>query len=456
MATIALVEPRAPQFNVYSFASLPRLGLPSIGTVLRDLGHQVTVYCQGLRKLPMAKILKADLVGISTTTSTAPEAYRLADLCRSRGIPVLIGGVHATFCSEEASQHADYCLRGEAEETIGDVVEQMLAAPRPYPPEGLTLRLPEKADPASGVCRVADLDRLPIPDLSLIQGWSAERLTPMMTSRGCPFDCNFCSVTPMFGKAYRFRSTELVLEELAARQPRSVFFYDDNFAANPKRTRELLEGMIRLPHPPHWVAQVRADVAQDRELVALMQASGCVRVFIGYESVSPATLAGYGKRLSIEQSIESARILREHNIRIHGMFVLGSDEDEVPTIRDTARFALRNALDTVQFAILTPLPGTKQFQILDRAKRIFTRDWSLYDGHHTVFEPLQMTAAALQREVGKAHRRFYSSWRGAKAFAGFRFRDGLVNVYAQAVLRLAEARDARFRKALAARESLAR
>ncbi len=448
MPSIAFVEPRAPNYHVYSFAALPRLGLPSMGTILRNLGHQVRVYCQSLGKLPLGEILQADLVGISTTTSTAPEAYRIADLCRSRGVPVLIGGVHATFEPQEALQHADCCLLGEAEDVIADVVERMLTGTHPPVVDNTYSGAPGPGPDGRPVCRVADLDSLPFPDLSLIHGWRSGSITPMMTSRGCPYDCSFCSVTPMFGRRYRFRSTDLVLEEIAYREPRRIFFYDDHFTAKPTRTRELLEGMLRLPRPPRWMAQVRADVAEDRELVSLMKASGCSRLFIGYESVSPATLESYNKQLSTEQILESVRILHEHGIKVHGMFVLGSDEDDESTVRRTVRFALRHALDSVQFLILTPLPGTRQFELLERAKRIFATDWSLYDGHHVVYEPVKMTAAALQREVWKAQKRFYSAWECVKTFARLKFHDGIIKAYARTILGLCERQNTKFLRSL--------
>jgi len=448
MATIALIEPQAPGYHVYSFAALPRLGLPSLGAVLRGLGHQVRIYCQGLARVRLPDLLDADLIGISTTTSTAPEAYRIADAVRAHGKPVLIGGVHATFRPAEALEHADCCLVGEAESVIGEVVEQMLARAQPHGVANACFRLPDHTVRDGKLCRVADLDSLPFPDLSLIQGWRPGAITPVMTSRGCPYDCTFCAVAPMFGRRYRFRSSELVLEELRQREPRTAFFYDDNFAADHRRTREMLEGLMRLPHPPRWLAQVRADVTEDRELVALMQASRCDRLFIGYESISPETLQSYNKHLNPEQVLESVRVLHEHKIKVHGMFVLGADADDESSIRRTVRFAVQHALDSVQFLILTPLPGTRQFELLERAKRIFVRDWSLYDGHHVVYQPLRMTAAALQQEASKAHKRFYSAWQCAKAFARLRFEEGILKTYGRAITYLGDWQSRRFARTL--------
>jgi anaerobic magnesium-protoporphyrin IX monomethyl ester cyclase len=448
MASLALIEPRAPGYHVYSFAALPRLGLPALGTILTGLGHRVRIYCQGLSRLRLRDVLEADLVGISTTTSTAPEAYRIADLCRAHGKPVLIGGVHATFRPAEALEHADCCIVGEAESVIGEVVEQMLAGTQPQGVPSACFRLPDLSMRNGDLCRVVDLDSLPFPDLGLIQGWRPGSITPMMTSRGCPFDCTFCAVAPMFGRRYRFRSTDLVLEELRRRETRTVFFYDDNFAADRRRTKEILEGMMRLPRPVRWMAQVRADVAEDRELVSLMKASRCDRLFIGYESISPETLQSYNKHLDPEQVLESVRVLHEHNIKVHGMFVLGADADDESSIRRTVRFALQHALDSVQFLILTPLPGTRQFELLERAKRIFVRDWSLYDGHHVVYQPLKMTAAALQQEASKAHKRFYSAWQCAKSFARLRFSEGILKAYGRAVTHLADWQSRRFSRTL--------
>jgi anaerobic magnesium-protoporphyrin IX monomethyl ester cyclase len=172
-----------------------------------------------------------------------------------------------------------------------------------------------------------------------------------------------------------------------------------------------------------------------------MKASRCDRLFIGYESISPETLQSYNKHLDPEQVLESVRVLHEHNIKVHGMFVLGADADDESSIRRTVRFALQHALDSVQFLILTPLPGTRQFELLERAKRIFVRDWSLYDG-------LKMTAAALQQEASKAHKRFYSAWQCAKSFARLRFSEGILKAYGRAVTHLADWQSRRFSRTL--------
>lgn len=455
MATIALVEPEPPGFHVYSGFNMPRMGLPSIGAVLKQHGHRVNIYCQSIRAAGIADLLGADIIGISTTTSTAPEAYRLADVCRAAGKPVILGGVHVTFCTDEALQHADYAVCGEAEQVISPLIERIQAGAPVDDLPGVYTEPGQAPATVPAQCRVQDLDSLPFPDLDLVKGWRRDGpVTPMLTSRGCPHDCKFCSVAPMFGRHYRFRNTESVLEELAVLRPRGVlFFYDDNFAASRRRTVELLEGMLSRGLKTRWAAQVRADVTRDRDLMALFRRSGCHRVYVGYESVSAATLEEYDKGETVEEIVASVRIFHEYGIKTHGMFVLGSDSDDVQTIRETSRFARRHHINSIQFMVLTPLPGTRTFAELDAAGRIFERDWSLYDGQHVVYDPCRMSAVELQREAWRAHKRFYSIRECLKSFAALRLEDGAIKTYAWNLMRRCNAHIGEFVKQLRYRET---
>jgi anaerobic magnesium-protoporphyrin IX monomethyl ester cyclase len=455
MSRAVLVEPEPPGYHVYSGFRMPRMGLPSLGAVLTQRGHEVTIYCQDIQPARVEDLLAADVVGISTTTSTAPEAYRLADLCRAAGKPVILGGVHATFRTDEALEHADYVVRGEAEPIISELVERIVAG---EPVDDLAGVFTEPGQAPAEVptqCRVQDLDALPFPDLTLVKGWRRDGpVTPMLTSRGCPYDCKFCSVAPMFGRHYRFRGTESVLLELALLKPRNqVFFYDDNFPASRPRTVALLEGMLSRGLRLDWAAQVRAEVTQDRELMKLFQRSGCHQVYVGYESVSAATLEEYEKGETVEEIVASVRIFHEHGIRTHGMFVLGSDSDGIRTIRETSRFARRHHINSVQFMVLTPLPGTRTFDELTAAGRIFEHDWRLYDGQHVVYDPRQMSATELQREVWRAQARFYSLRECAKSFASLHLRDGAIKTYAWNLMRRYKADAGRFVERLRYREA---
>ncbi|MDW7740268.1 MAG: radical SAM protein [Bacillota bacterium] len=409
MKKIVLIEPKSSEDHVYKHVRMPRLGLPILGTQLKDAGYEVRFFLGTGNSLPWPEIIEADLVGISTTTATCREAYQVAGLLRSHRIPVVIGGIHASFMPDEAMQFADYLVRGEAELSFLPLVQSIEAGLPPHNIPGVSYWSNGEMVHNETLESKIDIDTLPIPDLTLLDRYSSMSNIPVMTSRGCPFNCTFCCVTEMFGRRYRHRCTESVLEELTRYQGKNIFFCDDNFTASPKLTKELLRGIIdRGIKLKRWGAQVRVDAANDDELLDLMYRSGCGIVYIGFESINPATLERYNKQQTVEDIEEAIKRFHHYKIRIHGMFVFGADTDTVDTIRQTADFALRAKIDSVQFMTLTPFPGTPFYEQMESEKRILTRDWSLYDGHHTVFQPELMSAEELQSETVIALKRFYS------------------------------------------------
>ncbi len=409
MKKIALIEPQTSRGHVFSKSQMPRLGLPILGTKLKEAGFDVAIYVGPAFALPWREILRADLVGISAITPTSREAYRIAAYLRHAHIPVVIGGIHATFLPDEAIQYADYVVRGEADFTFPALVECLRAGEKPLHLPGVSYHAGGEIIHNPCAQTWVNVEELPIPDLSLFARGGIRRSVPVMTSRGCPFNCTFCSVTPMFGRGYRYRSTESVLQELALYRGRHVFFCDDNFTADRRRSLELLQGMIdRKINLRGFGAQVRVEVARDDELMALLRRTGCHIVYLGLESINEETLKVYNKRQSVEDIATAIGRFHAYGIRVHGMFVLGSDMDTVETIRETVDFALQLRIDTVQFLMLTPLPGTPLFAKLEQEGRLLTRDWELYDGHHAVFQPARMSAAELQEETVRAFQRFYS------------------------------------------------
>jgi radical SAM superfamily enzyme YgiQ (UPF0313 family) len=406
---IRLIEPEPPGMHVYAKVLLPRLGLPIIAATLKAHGHDALIYNPQMAPIDWDDVYSSDLVGLSSTTSTTTTAYEYADELRERGIPVVVGGSHVTFMADEALEHVDYVARGEGGEQLMLELIEALAGDRELDSiAGLSFHRDGEAVHNPLRQRSDDLDALPFPDLRLLVG--SERLTtiPIMTSWGCPFACNFCSVTAMFGRKYRFRSAESVIAEIKDKRPGRIFFYDDNMAADRKRLKKLLRMMIDEDLVIPWSAQVRTDVVKDAELLELMRASGCELVYLGLESVSQATLDSYDKAQTVEDIVEGIRRLHDYGIRSHGMFVLGADTDDVQTVRDTVTFAIDNHIDTVMLNILTPLPGTPQYDDLDAAGRIFDKRWYLYDAHHVVFEPKLMTPYELQMEDLRGYMRFYS------------------------------------------------
>ena len=440
---VIFIEPRSPGLHVFSRYKLPRLGLPLIGALLeRELGIRVKIFFQETMRVNWSEIARADLVGISTITSTAPEAYSLLGRVKSTGdIPVVMGGPHVSFLPEEALERgADFVVRGEGEETILELVKYLSSG------EGDISSIPGLSYNEAGAFhhnddrpRITDLSSLPWPDLSLIEGREKSKIVPVVTSRGCPFDCTFCAVTSMFGRRYRFRDTDDIiaeLEHLYSRNPKGIFFfYDDNFTASPSHTKELLTKMKEKGITPRWTAQARVDVVKDEELMRLMRETNCLFLYLGLESINPATLEAYRKSQTVEDIIEAVKVIHEHRIKVHGMFVLGSDEDDRATIRETVRFAKKTGIDTVQFLVLTPLPGTEFYREMCRQDRIFITDWSKFSGHHVVFYPKKMSAFQLQKEASlRAMRKFYSLGQAWKLGMLFHWKDMAVRVYAHHVV----------------------
>lgn len=325
-----------------------------------------------------------------------------------------MGGAHPSFMPDEALEHASYVVRGEGDYTLPELIAHLEKGKSVDPITGLSYKdhfgrvvhNPQRA-------LIEDLDALPEPDFSLVHGWRPENIYPVSTSRGCPFNCRFCSVIQMFGRKYRFKSVEATLKEIrhaSSVSKATIFFVDDNFAANNKRTKAVLKSIIDEKIKFSWSAQVRTDVAKDPEIVHLMADSGCSTLYIGFESVNSKTLQLYNKKQSLNEIIECIKVVKEHGIRIHGMFVLGADTDDVETIKRTSDFASKVKIDTVQFMMLTPLPGTPVFYEMRDSGRLLHKDWSKYDAHHVVFRPALMRPETLHFETLRAMKRFYS-WR---------------------------------------------
>jgi radical SAM superfamily enzyme YgiQ (UPF0313 family) len=417
---ITFIEPAAPGFHVYSFVKQMRLGLPLLGAMMTARGHDVRIYAESLAEVEWDDVLSSDLVGISTTTSTAIRAYRYAQRVRDAGIPVVMGGPHVTFMADEALDFCDYVVRNEGEETLVELVDHLqgrgsledIRSLSYRDKEGTAVHNPDRP-------LLSSLTDLPWPDFSLVSGGEKIKPMPLLSSRGCPFDCEFCSVVLMFGRRVRVVDPVEVVKHIQRMKPQKLFFYDDNFFISKRRGKELLQRMIDAKLEVPFFAQIRVDSickggVVDQETLDMLWNAGCRIVYLGLESVNPATLKEYHKESSIDDMKGGLEALAKRGIRTHGMFVFGADSDTLESLDNTADFAVEHGLATAQFLILTPLPGTRQTAQLEDEGRVFTRNWSLYDGHHVVFWPKQMTPYELQIAALDAHRRFY---RGRRVFA---------------------------------------
>lgn len=395
MKDVIIVEPCSSGANVFSFSSyLPLLGTLYIGTILKENGFNVKILNENILKRELIKDdLKADFLLLSCLTPTITRGYEIAGIFRKNNPngKIIMGGSHVSFLKEEAAPHADHIVVGEAENVIVDLLKN-----------GSTEKLVYGAP-------VMDLDTLPFIDWSLLVGNERGSILPIMTSRGCPFACNFCSVTEMFGRKYRAMSAERVIEEVKRASKRYIFFYDDNFTADTRRAHKIMDGLIDLKlKPKTWTAQVRSDVCKDPLLVAKMHRAGCERVYIGFESINLDTLKNLKKSQTPEDIAHAVNVLHLNKIKVHGMFMYGSDTDNKRVAEETVKFVKKHSIDSVQYMVLTPFPGTELFQKMESAGRMIHNDWKYFDGLHVVFWPENFTPIALQELAMDSFTHFYS------------------------------------------------
>ena len=411
---VLFIEPRSPQEHIFSRVAIPRLGSLLLGTILQQQGMEVKVVIEEMSAPNYRKLdFQPDLVCISSISSTAPRTYELADFYRERGLPVVLGGAHPSFLPLEGLEHADYVVCGEGDEALPELVNALTNGGSLADIPNLCYRDGDTIHQNPWRPFLGDLDSLPIPDYTLIHGWKARNrrgVVSIATSRGCPFNCSFCSVIMMFGRKHRVTSIDRVIAEIRQNglQARHIFFCDDNFTADRQRTKALCERIIAEGLKIEWSAQVRVESAKDPELLELMARSGCFVVFVGLESINPATLKAYNKSQTVQGIKDCVNNFHHYGIKVHGMFVFGSEEDHFQVIRDTVGFSRQLDLDSLQYLMLTPLPGTPFYKEMEAQNRIICRDWSQYDGHHTVFQPRQFTPFELQMETTRAMKKFYS------------------------------------------------
>lgn len=416
---VVLIEPKPAGVNVYSKFKLLRLGLPIIASVLKENGIETKVYVEDIAEIDWKEVEDADLVGISSTTSTILGAFSIAERIKKMGKFIVMGGAHPTFEPDECLKYCDVVVRGEGEETIKEVIDALREDKPLNGIKGISFK-----DKDGRIFHnpfrpyIYDLDKIPDPDFSVVKDFEKISVLPISTSRGCPFSCEFCSVTTLFGRKYRTRSADSVISEIKKYYPKKkyVFFIDDNFAANPERTKELLRRIIDERLKIKWSAQVRVESALDDELLKLMKKSGCHFVFIGFESINPASLAEVHKNQMVTIYKEAVQRFRKNGIKVHGMFVFGFDNDDKSILRKTVDFAIKAKISTIQFLVLTPIPGSKLYEKMKSTARLLTDQWSKFDGHFVVYKPLKLSAYELQKEVIKGMKKFYSIFHIVRAF----------------------------------------
>jgi radical SAM superfamily enzyme YgiQ (UPF0313 family) len=362
-----------------------------LGKILAGAGHSVDVYEELYQDLPLKKLLQADVIGISTMTSTAPRAYELADFFRLHGKRVIIGGFHASAMPSEAKEHCHQVIVGEAEGVIRKVIEGSISSPivRGRP--------------------VRDLDTVPFPDYSLLR--SPVKIANFTTTRGCPNNCSFCTTTRMF-HPYREMGPEKVIEAIRGyrRQGFSrINIQDDNFTANKSRAKKILRMLIEnnlTVRETFFFGSI--DVAEDDKLVELLQRAGFRLILVGMESTCQESLDAVGKKQSAAKVKENAARLTERGMKLSASIILGLDYDTRRNIEQTVDFCRSIEAYSLQVPVLTPFPGTPLYKTFRKEGRILIDNWQYYDMMHTVYRPESMTPLELQELFIQTTARFYS------------------------------------------------
>lgn len=404
---LALVEASSGSTHVYSRTYLPRVGIPTLGAILKKLGYECDIWFEAISALNREQLKKYDVVGIGSLTNTITEAYELADHLRKNGVKVVMGGPHVTFMPAEALGHCDYVVLGEGDNTFPALLAQLANGGSVQSAPGLAYRASGGDIQITGKAEAVDYEKLPSPDFSLCPQLKNSLIPPIIvTSRGCPHDCIFCSVTSIFGRKYRFKRNQQVIDEIRPVQHRSICFGDDNFCANPKRTKSLFKDMIDQDAVPlRWSGQMCVGAGEDQELLDMMEETRCRTIYVGIESINPETLKKFGKVHDHEATARCIENLHRHNIGIHGMFVVDQDDDPA-SVKATIDYAIQNDIDMIQVMTLTPFPGTAAYEELKG--QLLHSDWEYFDGLHLVMEPNKCTAYELQTSVIREMQRFYS------------------------------------------------
>ena len=422
---------------------------------LTPSGHEVSLIDGNAQPMDEAGIARyvrehnIGLVGIGAMTRMIAKAYRMADAVRAAGVPVVMGGPHVTEMPDEAlgrdggTRHADAVALGEADQTWPKIVEDAVrgALKDIYAPVD---DFGQEKKPTLQPYPTIPWDRINLDQFNLVPkaayrwlkkvgtGWGTFRIIPVESGRGCPYGCEFCTVTGFFGDSIRFRTNESVVNELLLLKARAaseggkiaVFFIDDNFAINIKRTKSLLRDIIAANAQVHWIAQISANLLRDEELVDLIAAAGGTWIFIGMESIDPTNLAGVNK--GFNKPSEYAAVLErlaQRNVYAITSFIFGMDNDTVGVAERTLQQIRTWPAGLPIFGLLTPLPGTPLYTRLKDAGRLTrTKHWLEFLAFTMAHTPLKMTVSEAHAEVLDGWNRSYSPEAIAQAVASLDYK----------------------------------
>jgi len=372
-------------YNFFSTFLLTRkylsylLAIPTLAS-LTPPQHEIRIFDENIENIDYS--WEADLAGISVRTMFAKRAYAISETYRKRGVKTVLGGIHPSMCPEEALQYCDSVVIGEAEAVWSTLLKDV--------EDGRLKRL-YIAD------KFADLTANPVPIRSSLSR-TRYLLDIVQTTKGCPFQCEFCSVHAFDGQKIRNRTIGQVISEVESineslskyKEKKVIFFVDDNIIANKKFARELF--LALRPYNINWMCQASINISQEDELLDLMSKSGCGAIFIGLESISKQNLTAMHKGINLKYDYHSAiKRIQSYGMLVHASFIVGYDFDSQAAFEELINFIQESNLLMPLINVLTPFPGTKLFRRFEEEGRIIHKDWSKYDSRHVVFSPSNMS-----------------------------------------------------------------
>ena len=421
---ILLIDPPAQGIYDSVDIKLPPLGLAYIAAVLRKNNHNVKIIDLNVDENLWGLLSERNwgLIGLSGDTSRYPVAMKIAEQIKKYyEYKIVTGGPHVTFFDKETLDTGviDYVARGEGEYVMANLANALENNLDVAEIKGLSFERNGKLIRTESVPPIKDLDGLPFParDLLSMKKYKITRfygrpITNILTTRGCPFNCYFCSSSQFFGLLWRTRSPKNIVDEMEEVKQKYGYdafaFVDDNFTLNAKRVIEISKEVLRRKLDVIWWAFSRVDeLLRNEEMIKWMAKSGCKMIFLGIESVSKKILDEYNKRITANDSVKAMELLRKYGITTWGSFIIGALDETKEMILDTVRFAKLLNPRNVQFSVLTPFPGTRLYADTEKQGLIVHKNWEYYDGAHAVMHTKYLEPHELQYLLNRAYISFY-------------------------------------------------
>ena len=403
----------------------PPLGLAYLASIARSQGDDVRIIDSIAMDYTFEDItgqikkFDPDLVGLTSTTSMIPDAYKVAELAKeyNKEVKTVIGGPHVTFTQEETlmeSPHIDFTVAGEGETSFSNLLLHLKGKKEIKEVKGISYRDSEKIIVTPPEQLIKDVDSIPLPAIDLLPmekyKAGAKRFGTLMTSRGCPYNCIFCSSSLQFGKVWRGHSTDRVLTELR----RLVFdygiheieFLDDTFTLNMKRAVEIAKNIKAENLDIKWSGSARVNLFNE-EIAKAMKDSGAHTIYFGIESGNQNTLDFIGKGIKLQQAVDSVRKGNEAGLHTLGSFIIGFPDDTVYEVKNTIKFSKKVKVKIAQFTIATPYPGTRLWQLAKSQNLIKTTNWRKYTTLNPVMSLKNFSDKQILGWLGKAYAYFY-------------------------------------------------